>query len=132
LEKVCGYSGLLSILVNQTQNEEKAKQVIEEVKSLFQKLKLVSNQKRCNYRRRRKITISDHNRISLRKYITILQRSTWHSICISSTNGRHKELIALESDRFKRYLAKLFYDNNNNNNNRSVAKTERILTMLFR
>ena len=33
-----------------------------------------------------------------------------------------KELIALESDRFRRYLAKLFYDNNN----RGIAKTENI------
>ena len=37
LEKVCGYSGLLSTIVKQTQNEEKAKQILEEVESAFAK-----------------------------------------------------------------------------------------------
>ena len=39
----------------------------------------------------------------------------------------HKELIALESDRFKRYLAKLFYDNNNNNNNNNNNRSVSII-----
>src|SRR5215217_5076344 len=38
LDKVCGYSGLLLILVNQTQNEDKAKQILDEVKSVFPKI----------------------------------------------------------------------------------------------
>jgi len=39
LDKICGYSGLLLILVNQTQNEENAKQILKQVKSLFPKTK---------------------------------------------------------------------------------------------
>jgi hypothetical protein len=39
LDKVSGYTGLLTILVNQTQNEEEAKQILKEVKSLFPKTK---------------------------------------------------------------------------------------------
>jgi hypothetical protein len=37
LDKICGYSGLLSTFVNQIQNEDNAKQILEEVKSLFPK-----------------------------------------------------------------------------------------------
>jgi hypothetical protein len=35
LDNVCGYAGLLSILVNQTQNEDKAKKILEQVGSIF-------------------------------------------------------------------------------------------------
>ena len=37
LDKICGYSGLLSTLVSQVQNEEKAKEILEEVESAFPK-----------------------------------------------------------------------------------------------
>jgi hypothetical protein len=37
MNNICGYSGLLSILVNETQNQDKVKQILEEVKSLFPK-----------------------------------------------------------------------------------------------
>ena len=37
LDGVSGYAGLLSILVNQAKNEEKAKQILKQVKSLFPK-----------------------------------------------------------------------------------------------
>jgi hypothetical protein len=39
LHEISGYLGLLSILVNQTKNEEKAKQILKQVKSLFPKTK---------------------------------------------------------------------------------------------
>jgi hypothetical protein len=35
LSKVCGYSGLLLTLENQIQNEDRAKQILEQVKSVF-------------------------------------------------------------------------------------------------
>ncbi|MFL6420086.1 MAG: bifunctional DNA primase/polymerase [Nitrososphaeraceae archaeon] len=37
LDKICGYSGLLSVLINQIQNENSAKQILEEVESAFPK-----------------------------------------------------------------------------------------------
>jgi hypothetical protein len=37
LDKVCGYSGLLSILTNQTQSEDRAKQILDEVGLAFQR-----------------------------------------------------------------------------------------------
>jgi hypothetical protein len=45
LEKVCGYSGLLLTLVNQTQNEDTAKQILDEVKSVFPKTQDSMNSK---------------------------------------------------------------------------------------
>jgi O-phosphoseryl-tRNA(Cys) synthetase len=46
LDGLSGYAGLLSILINQTQNEEKAKQILEQVKSVFPKTNVLkySNQ----------------------------------------------------------------------------------------
>jgi hypothetical protein len=35
LDRVCGYSGLFSILLNQTQNEDGAIQILDQVVSLF-------------------------------------------------------------------------------------------------
>jgi hypothetical protein len=37
--QVSGYAGLLLVLINQTRNEEQAKQILEQVKSLFPKTK---------------------------------------------------------------------------------------------
>jgi hypothetical protein len=48
LDKICGYSGLLSVLINQIQNEDNARQTLEEVKSLFPKCTVPKYSKRSN------------------------------------------------------------------------------------
>jgi hypothetical protein len=46
LHEICGYSGLLSTLVNQIQSYDKAKQILDEVKSLFPKSTVLKYSKR--------------------------------------------------------------------------------------
>jgi hypothetical protein len=116
LDKVCGYSGLLSILVNQTQNEDTARQIIEQVISLFpgnQSKDLQSAEKS-----------QSQTLIELAHANVSLFFKDQHGVAfalIAPMEGR-KELIALESDKFKRYLSKLYYDNNN----KGIAKTEHV------
>jgi hypothetical protein len=119
LDKVCGYSGLVLILVNQTQNQDRAKQILEQVKSIFPK----THDSRQSAEEKEQKSPSQ-SLIELAHANTSLFFKDQHGtafVLIAQTEG-HKELIPLESDRFKRYLAKLFYDNNN----KAIAKTENI------
>jgi hypothetical protein len=50
LDKICGYSGLLSILVNQTQNEDRAKQILDEVGFAFPRTEAARYVKQLTYR----------------------------------------------------------------------------------
>ncbi|MFL6378716.1 MAG: bifunctional DNA primase/polymerase, partial [Nitrososphaeraceae archaeon] len=126
LDKVCGYSGLISILVNQEQNEDRAKQILDEVGFVFPR-----TSEAAKYTTLRDTTANEeqksqsHILIELAHANASLFFKDQHGtafVLISQTEG-HKDLILLESDRFKRYLAKLFYDNNNN---KGIAKTENI------
>jgi hypothetical protein len=123
LNKVCGYLGLLSILVNQTQNEDKGKQTLEQVKSLFPKIQ-DNKQSKGAAQEDKEDKSQSQIIIELAYQNTPLFFKDQHGrafALVAPKEGR-KELIALESDKFKRYLAKLFYEKNN----RSIAKTEHI------
>jgi hypothetical protein len=118
LDKVCGYSGLLSILVNQTQNEDGAKQILEQVISVFPK---IHDNKQSNglpsAEKSQSQTLIELAHVNVSRFF-----KDQHGIAFAlaaPVEGR-KELIPLESDKFKRYLAKLYYDNNNN----SIANKE--------
>jgi hypothetical protein len=120
LEKVCGYSGLLTILVNQTQNGDEAKQILEQVTSYFPKAQNGKQSKGAAFGEEQK----SESQILLELAHANVSRffKDQHGIAyalIVLTKGR-RELIALESGKFRRFLAKLFYDNNN------IARTEHI------
>ncbi|HJT47966.1 MAG TPA: bifunctional DNA primase/polymerase [Nitrososphaeraceae archaeon] len=126
LDKVCGYSGLLSILVNQTQNREKAEQILDEVRSVFPKTsEVVKHTKQLTDTATKEEQKSPSQiLIELAYENTSLFFKDQHGIAlalVAPVEGR-KELIPLESDKFKRYLAKLFYDNNDS----SIANKESI------
>jgi Bifunctional DNA primase/polymerase, N-terminal len=122
LDKICGYSGLLSTLINHMKNEDTAKQILAQVESVFPK-------KQDGMQSKGTVGEEDHKSpppllIELAHSNTSLFFKDQHGTAfalVAPTEG-HKALIALESDKFKRYLSKLFYDHNN----RWIAKTEHI------
>ncbi|MFL6363632.1 MAG: bifunctional DNA primase/polymerase, partial [Nitrososphaeraceae archaeon] len=119
--KICGYSGLLTILVNQTQNGDKAKQILEQVTSYFPKAQNGKQSKGAAFGEEQK----SESQILLELAHANVSRffKDQYGIAyalIVLTKGR-RELIALESGKFRRFLAKLFYDNN-----KGIARTEHI------
>ncbi|MFL6433014.1 MAG: hypothetical protein ACJ71O_04675, partial [Nitrososphaeraceae archaeon] len=121
LNKVSGYPGLLTILVNQTQNGDKAKQILEQVTSYFPKAQNGKQSKGAAFGEEQK----SESQILLELAHANVSRffKDQHGIAyalIVRTKGR-RELIALENGRFRRFLAKLFYDNN-----KGIARTEHI------
>jgi hypothetical protein len=120
LDKVCGYSGLLSTLVKQIQNEDK---VWYEVKSVFPRNSGASKDGKQSKSTKEEDKSQPQILIELAHANASLFFKDQHGIAfalVAPTEG-HKELIALESNKFRRYLAKLFYDNHN-----GIAKTEHI------
>jgi hypothetical protein len=123
LRGICGYSGLLSILVSQTQNGDRAKQVLDQIISLFPKIQ--------DGKQSKGLSSGDEEQKSPSQILIELAHANTsgffkdqHGIAfalVAPVEGR-KELIPLESDKFKRYLVKLYYDNNN----RGIAKTEHV------
>jgi hypothetical protein len=116
LNKICGYSGLLTILVNQTQNGDKAKQILEQVTSYFPKQSkgvAFGEEQKSEPQILLELAHANVSRFFKDQYGIAYA-------LIVLTKGR-RELIALESGKFRRFLAKLFYDNN-----KGIAKTEHI------
>ncbi|MFL6376626.1 MAG: bifunctional DNA primase/polymerase, partial [Nitrososphaeraceae archaeon] len=121
LNKVSGYSGLLTILVNQTQNGDKAKQILEQVTSYFPKAQNGKQSKGAAFGEEQKS--ESHILLELAHANVSRFFRDQYGIAyalIVLTKGR-RELIALESGKFRRFLAKLFYDNN-----KGIARTEHI------
>jgi hypothetical protein len=114
LHEICGYSGLLSTIANQIQNEEKAKQILEEVKSVSPKTSGASKDGKQSKSTKEEDKSQPQILIELAYENTSLFFKDQHSTALALVEPveGHKELIALESDRFKRYLCKLFYDKN--------------------
>jgi Bifunctional DNA primase/polymerase, N-terminal len=116
MHEICGYSGLFSILLNQTQSEDKARQILDQVIALFpgeQSKDLPSIEKS-----------QSQTLIELAHANVSLFFKDQHGVAfalVAPVEGR-KELIPLESDKFKRYLSKIYYDNNNN----SIANKESV------
>ena len=122
LQEVSGYAGLLSILVNQTQNEDKAKQILEQVKSVFPKIQ---------YNKQLKGVVAAANEDKSQSHILIELAHANASLFFKDQHGiafalivlkqDRRELVEVESNKFRRFLAKLFYDNH-----KGIAKTEHI------
>ena len=121
LHKVSGYLGLLSILISQTQDEYKTKRILGQVESHFPKRQNGMQSKRATFGEEQK----SESQILLELAHANVPRffKDQHGIAfalIVPKEGR-RELVSLESNRFRRYLAKLFYDNH-----KRIAKTEHI------
>ena len=122
VREISGYLGLLSIIANQTQNVDKAKQILEQVKSLFPKIQDGTRSKSA-------AGVEKEAKSPAQILIELAHANVsqffkdQHDIAfalITPKKGR-RDLIALDSSKFRRLLAKLYYDNNN-----GIVKTESI------
>jgi hypothetical protein len=107
LHEVSGYSGLLSILVNQTETEDKAKQILDQLKHVFPK-----NGKTTKSGKQPKGIFEEEEKSQSQVIIELAHENT--SLFFKDQHGTafalvepskaHRQLIALESSKFKRYL----------------------------
>lgn len=122
LDKVCGYSGLLSIIASQTQNVDKAKQILEQVKSFFPEIHDDNQSKGAQVQEEEQ---KQPAQILIELAHANVSRffKDQHGIAFALIVPKEglRELVALESNKFRRFLVKLFYDNH-----KGIAKTEHI------
>ena len=118
LHKVCGYSGLLSTLVNQIQNEDKAKQILDSVFPKTQERKQIKGVVAAEDKSQSQTIIE----LAYENTSLFFKDQHGTAFALVAPTKAHREIIALESTKFKRYLHKLFYDNNN----KKVANIESI------
>jgi hypothetical protein len=111
LHDIKGYSGFLSLIRDQLHDEEKAHQLLSQVNNLFQSTEnRYENNVNCE-----KIALEEESQkqrlIKLAKanseiYFKDQYKKTYAKIRLKD----HSEIISLDSNKFKHFLSKLYYD----------------------